>query len=51
VIHWAQSHDEEVRKIAKNAQRFAQENLVFEKIYQYLFLLLTEMGKRQNSST
>jgi hypothetical protein len=39
-LEWALSHDEEARKIAENAYRFAVENLLPDKLYCYMYRLL-----------
>lgn len=46
-IQWAKSHDREVQNISLKAQEFARENLTFERIFQYMHLLLLEYSKLQ----
>ena len=44
-IQWAQKNDRQVEKIAKNATKFARENLEKKSVYRYFNLLLKEYAK------
>ena len=46
-IKWALNNDEKVYEISQNAQKFAHENLNYEDILYYIYLLLTEYAKLQ----
>lgn len=48
VIEWAQVHENEVEAIAKNAKQLAENCLAYDKIYQYLFVLLRHYGSLQS---
>lgn len=48
-IEWAMENDAEMQKISRQAQSFAKKNLIRERIFQYLYLLLVEYGKLQIS--
>jgi hypothetical protein len=48
-LFWATQHDEEAKKISKNANQFANEHLTSESIYQYLYWAInkvTELEKK-----
>jgi hypothetical protein len=48
-LEWAKNHDKEVKKISRNAQKFAYENLKKSDVYYYLYLLLKEYSKIQGA--
>jgi hypothetical protein len=49
-IHWAQSHDRKAKKIAKNAQHFALNNLMPEHILLYCYKSLLKYASLQRFS-
>lgn len=46
-IAWSKSHDKKVQRIINNAQKLAQENLMQQDLYYYLYLVLVEYAKMQ----
>ena len=48
-LQWAHNHDKECKKVAKNAALLAEEIFTQESIYLYLYRLLEEYAKLQNS--
>lgn len=48
-IDWAKNNDRKAHKIAKNATRFARENLNQEMVYLYLYLVLVKYAELQRS--
>ncbi len=48
MIKWAEAHDEEFRKIAQASTDFVLDNLMFEDVYLYLYLVLKEYSSLQN---
>ena len=50
MMNWAKTHDKEARAISLRAQKFANENLTYDKILQYFYLLLSEYSKLQKSA-
>lgn len=48
VIQWAIHHDEEAQEISRRAQVFVHENLNYERILQYLYVLLVQYAWIQN---
>jgi Glycosyl transferase family 90 len=46
-IAWSKKHDKKVQKIIDNAQNLAQENLMQQDLYYYLYLVLVEYAKMQ----
>mmetsp|Transcript_6384 Transcript_6384/g.16639 ORF Transcript_6384/g.16639 Transcript_6384/m.16639 type:complete len:510 (-) Transcript_6384:487-2016(-) len=47
-VEWANSHDDEVKKIVKNANDFAREYLSQEAMMEYFFVLLQKYAKIQS---
>lgn len=47
-IEWAKTHDVEVQKMVQNARVFAQNHLLLEDNYLYLYLALQKYAERQN---
>lgn len=47
-IEWAKAHDEECRSIAEEAFHFANENLRYSDVLNYLFFVLKRYGSCQN---
>jgi hypothetical protein len=48
-LNWVKTHDAEAKAISLNAQEFAKENLSFDRIFQYFYLLLLEYSRLQSS--
>lgn len=46
-VIWARNNDNQVQAIIKNANNFAQENLGYENILYYIYLLITEYAQLQ----
>jgi hypothetical protein len=49
-LQWAKENDEKAHEIAMNATKFAEENLSYEDVLLYVYLLLTEYAKLQTFS-
>lgn len=49
-IKWAREHDRECAMMAERARTFALENLMFDDIYLYLYLVLEEYASHQDES-
>lgn len=47
-IEWARKHDEECKRISRNARHFVRNNLMIEDIYTYFYVLLKEYTSCQN---
>lgn len=45
LLHWAKSNDQKARKIAKNAQRFARNEIVMSKNLMYFYYVISEYSK------
>ena len=46
-IEWARTHDDLVKQVSENAQKFASEHLMYEDCYRYLFLVLKKYASYQ----
>lgn len=47
VVRWATQHDDVAKRISMGAQKFAQDNLTYFRVMQYMYLLLTEYARLQ----
>ncbi len=50
-LKWASAHDAECKKIAENARRFAEDNLMYNDVLNYFFYTLKRYGECQGLET
>ncbi len=47
-VQWAEAHEPEVLAMIANAQQFASNNLLYEDVYRYFYLVLQRYAKHQD---